>query len=175
MAHNSNSNTRRKVVGGSVGQDPHSNARARIDKQNTVDYFIDSPVATASNDDIVRLWDARSGKLITTLEGHGSEVTALALRDGVLAAAANEFPDPPTVTSAHSKTRTAPGVWSQTQVMQGLTDEWTMEFDLGDWSSATRDNGAAKRTLRLFACAYLAAMLVIDKTRIVTVSPIESK
>ncbi len=39
----------------------------------------------------------------------GNEITALAFRDGVLAVAANEFPDPPAVTSVHSKTRTAPG------------------------------------------------------------------
>ncbi|MEC7520733.1 MAG: hypothetical protein VYE22_12745 [Myxococcota bacterium] len=37
----------------------------------------------------------------------GNEITALAVRDGVLAVGANEFPDPPRLSSAHAKTRSA--------------------------------------------------------------------
>ncbi|MEQ9073304.1 MAG: hypothetical protein RLP09_05565 [Sandaracinaceae bacterium] len=37
----------------------------------------------------------------------GNEITALAVRDGVLAVGANEFPDPPRIASTHAKSRSA--------------------------------------------------------------------
>jgi WD40 repeat protein len=36
-------------------------------------------VATASADGTARLWDARSGKVLRTLKGHGGEVRGVAL------------------------------------------------------------------------------------------------
>lgn len=47
------------------------------------------------------------GRVSIVHDFDGNEITALAYADGVLAVGANEFPDPPNVTSAHSKARSS--------------------------------------------------------------------
>lgn len=44
-------------------------------------------LATGSNDDLVRLWDVRTGDLVRTLEGHGDSVYGVAFSPGGLCVA----------------------------------------------------------------------------------------
>ncbi|MCB9595248.1 MAG: hypothetical protein H6719_21195 [Sandaracinaceae bacterium] len=67
----------------------------------------DGALYAGTSDDalVVRI----EGDRVTVVQDfEGNEITALALRDGVLAVAANEFPDPPAVTTAHANTPTGP-------------------------------------------------------------------
>jgi hypothetical protein len=93
-----------------------------IDAQGRADLYWDAPAAhvmslalapdgtlyAGTSDDAVVARIAGPGRAEIAWDFPGNEITALAFRDGVLAVAANEFADPPSVSSAPTK-RSATG------------------------------------------------------------------
>lgn len=69
----------------------------------------DGTLYAGTSDDAVvaRITSANNAEVVHDFEGN--EITALAFANGLLVVGANEFPTPPNVTSAHSKTRTGAG------------------------------------------------------------------
>ena len=69
----------------------------------------DGTLYAGTSDDAVVARLTAPGRAEVVYDFPGNEITALAARDGVLAVGANEFPDPPTVVSAHAKVRSETG------------------------------------------------------------------
>lgn len=67
----------------------------------------DGALYAGTSDDAVVARITAPGRAEIVHDFPGNEITALAFRDGTLAVGANEFPAPPNVTSAHSKTRSS--------------------------------------------------------------------
>jgi len=63
----------------------------------------DGALYAGTSDDAVVVRIEGPDRVEVVHDFEGNEITALAFRDGVLAVGANEFPDPPNVTSAHAK------------------------------------------------------------------------
>ncbi|MFK7992125.1 MAG: hypothetical protein AB8I08_39265, partial [Sandaracinaceae bacterium] len=94
-----------------------------IDAQGNASLYWDSPAShvmslaldtdgtlyAGTSDDAIVVRLTGPGRAEVVHDFPGNEVTALDVRDGVLAVGANEFPDPPNVTRAHSKQRSATG------------------------------------------------------------------
>ncbi len=92
-----------------------------IDRQGRAQVWWDAPAShvmslalgpegelyAGTSDDAVVARITAPNQATTVHDFEGNEITALAFRDGVLAVAANEFPDPPSVTSAHTKARSS--------------------------------------------------------------------
>lgn len=67
----------------------------------------DGTLYAGTSDDAIVVRLEGPGRAAVVHDFPGNEITALDVHDGVLAVGANEFPNPPNVTSAHSKQRSA--------------------------------------------------------------------
>ena len=54
------------------------NIQTTLNLEENIFHLIDNNIASGSSDNTVRIWDAESGKLIKTLEGHTSSVNSVA-------------------------------------------------------------------------------------------------
>jgi sugar lactone lactonase YvrE len=89
----------------------------------------DGALYAGTSDDALVVRTTAPGRAEVVHDFPGNEVTALALRDGRLVVAANEFPDPPAVTGAAGTTKQSATAGRSARPRPGKARVWTVASD----------------------------------------------
>lgn len=87
----------------------------------------DGALYAGTSDDAVVVRVSAPGRAEVVYDFPGNEITSIAWRDGRLAVAANEFPDPPTIAGAGATTKHSAGAARPARPRPGKARVWTVE------------------------------------------------
>jgi hypothetical protein len=87
----------------------------------------DGALYAGTSDDAVVVRVSAPGRAEVVYDFPGNEITSIAWRDGRLAVAANEFPDPPAITGSSATTKHSAGAARPARPRPGKARVWTVE------------------------------------------------